>query len=233
MKGILMNRKALTFTALAATLLVGTSAATAFAYQNKGQGRGPEARFVYMLQEFDANKDGQISKDEAKTAQEKMFTTVDADSDGVLTPGEFRTHREAMRAAHQATGMGQGPQGGSGPGVGPKDGTGAQNAQGRGNGPKDGSGRQYGMMRMGNDDDGQGRGMRHGGHGMRDGGQGHGVNRGGQMGGQMGGMRMADADGNGQISKEEAVAAADQLFARMDTNADGVLSAADMPKRNF
>lgn len=219
-----MNRKALTFTALAATLLVGTSAATAFAYQNKGQGRGPEARFVYMLQEFDANKDGQISKDEAKTAQEKMFTTVDADSDGVLTPGEFRTHREAMRAAHQATGMGQGPQGGSGPGVGPKDGTGAQNAQGRGNGPKDGSGRQYGMMRMGNDDDGQGRGMRHGGHGM---------NRGGQMGGQMGGMRMADADGNGQISKEEAVAAADQLFARMDTNADGVLSAADMPKRNF
>ncbi|HLP67996.1 MAG TPA: EF-hand domain-containing protein [Rhizobium sp.] len=189
-----MNRKTITLTALAATLVVGTSAA-AFARQEMAGGRGPEARFVHMLQQFDENKDGKISKDEAKTGQERLFGEIDADKDGTLTPGELRAHREAMRAnapAGKGAGMGTGPQ--------------------------DGTGRQMGMM---------GWKKHHGERAMAEDGQSQGMGHGGRFGG----MRMADADENGQISREEASAASDKFFTRMDSNGDGVLSADDMPKR--
>jgi Ca2+-binding EF-hand superfamily protein len=44
-------------------------------------------------------------------------------------------------------------------------------------------------------------------------------------------MRRADTDENGQVSKQEAVAAFDKLFTRMDRNKDGVISIDDMPDR--
>ncbi len=195
LKGMLMNRKTLTLTALAATLVVGTSAA-AFARQQMGEARGPEVRFVHMLQQFDENKDGKISKDEAKTGRERLFGEIDTDKDGALTPGELRAHREAMRANAPA---------GKGAGMGMEQ--------------QDASGRQMGMMgwkkhhgeRAAMAEDGQRQGMGHG--------------------GRFGGMRMADADENGQISREEVSVASDKFFTRMDRNGDGVLSADDMPKR--
>ncbi|RCW27101.1 EF-hand domain-containing protein [Ciceribacter lividus] len=190
-----MNRKTLTLTALAATLVVGTSAA-AFAHEEMGGARGPEARFVHMLQQFDENKDGKISKDEAKAGQERLFGEIDTDKDGVLTPGELRAHREAMRASAPADGKGAGA----------------------GMGPQDGTGRQMGMM---------GWKKHHGDRAMNEDGQRQGMG----PGGRFGGMRMADADENGQISREEASVAGDKLFTRMDRNGDGVLSADDMPKR--
>lgn len=189
-----MNRKALTLTALAATLVVGTSA-TAFARQEMAGGRGPEARFVHMLQQFDANKDGKISKDEAKAGQERLFGEIDTNKDGALTPGEFRSHREAMRASA--------PADDNDPGMGPQDGTGQQ-------------------MRM----DWK---KHHGDRAMNEDGPRQGMGHGGRFGG----MRMADKDENGQISREEASTASDQFFTRMDRNGDGVLSADDMPKRGI
>ncbi|MEH7838763.1 calcium-binding protein [Rhizobium laguerreae] len=44
-------------------------------------------------------------------------------------------------------------------------------------------------------------------------------------------MQRIDTDQNGQISKQEATAAFDKLFARMDRNKDGVISIDDMPDR--
>lgn len=44
-------------------------------------------------------------------------------------------------------------------------------------------------------------------------------------------FRLIDANHDGKISKEEASAAADKLFARMDTNKDGVISIDDLPDR--
>jgi hypothetical protein len=44
-------------------------------------------------------------------------------------------------------------------------------------------------------------------------------------------MQRIDTDQNGQISKQEAEAAFDKLFARMDRNKDGVISIDDMPDR--
>jgi len=46
-------------------------------------------------------------------------------------------------------------------------------------------------------------------------------------------MQRIDTDENGQISKQEAEAAFDKFFTRMDTNKDGVISIADMPQRPF
>ena len=101
-----MNGKTLTLAAVAASLLVGTTAGGAFAQdrgERRGPGRGgPEVMFVQMLQQHDTNKDGKISKEEATAASTAMFAAVDADKDGVLTPGEMRQHREAMREERKA-----------------------------------------------------------------------------------------------------------------------------------
>ncbi|GEO83607.1 MULTISPECIES: EF-hand domain-containing protein [Alphaproteobacteria] len=254
-----MTGKTLTLAALVGSLLIGTSATTVLAQQDMDRGPGA-AMFVHMLQEFDTNKDGKISKDEAIAARDKMFATVDANNDGVLTPGEFRKQREAMRAARQAemqanapvqSGQGQGNGPGAGQGQGPQDGTGPMNAEpprdATGNqfgwnrnsdrGPRgDCDGPRYGMGRGWGDDDGPRQG-RH--HGMRDDNRGPGMERDGPRGERMGGMgprgmmQMADTDENGQISKDEAAAFADKMFTQMDTNKDGAITADDLPQRGL
>ena len=47
-----------------------------------------------------------------------------------------------------------------------------------------------------------------------------------------GGMfRMIDEDRDGKVTKAEASAASDKLFARMDTNKDNSISIDDLPNR--
>lgn len=46
-------------------------------------------------------------------------------------------------------------------------------------------------------------------------------------------LRRIDTDENGQISKQEAEAAMERLFTRMDRNNDGFISIDDMPDRPF
>lgn len=190
-----MTGKTLTLAAIIGSLLIGTSATAVLARQDMGRDPGGEGMFVRMLQEFDTNKDGKISKDEAKAGQERLFGEIDTNKDGALTPGEFRSHREAMRASA--------PADDNDPGMGPQDGTGQQ-------------------MRM----DWK---KHHGDRAMNEDGPRQGMGHGGRFGG----MRMADKDENGQISREEASTASDQFFTRMDRNGDGVLSADDMPKRGI
>ncbi len=50
-------------------------------------------------------------------------------------------------------------------------------------------------------------------------------------GGGMGMMRMADANGDGVVTRDEYVAATDARFARMDSNGDGVLDESERPGR--
>lgn len=225
-----MNGKTLTLAAVAASLLIGTTAGGAFAQdrgERRGPGRGgPEVMFVQMLQQHDTNKDGKISKEEATAAGTAMFTAIDADKDGVLTPGEMRQHREAMReerkaevqamrAERQAEREAAKTDAPPPPGGAPDE----QAMNDEGPGPGD----------MGPDGD-RPHGKRHGWHNER-------ADRGGDRGGRdgMGGpgrmMRVADTDENGQISQAEATAMADKMFTRMDRNKDGVISADDMPKR--
>ena len=51
---------------------------------------------MHMAAMADANKDGAVSKDEFLAAHDRHFDQVDANKDGQLTPAERRTARTAM-----------------------------------------------------------------------------------------------------------------------------------------
>lgn len=221
-----MNGKTLTLAAVAASLLIGTTAGGAFA-QDRGERRGgpgrggPEVMFVQMLQQYDTNKDGKISKDEATAASTALFAAADADKDGVLTPGEMRQHREAMREERKAAMEAMRAERQA-----EREAAKADAPPPPGGAPQEQAMNDDGPGRDGRDHDGK----RHGWHNER---ADRGWDRGGRDGmrgeGRM--MRVADTDENGQISQAEATAMADRMFTRMDRNKDGFISADDMPKR--
>lgn len=269
-----MNTKKTTMAALAATLLVGASYAAVLAKDGKpeagrpGEGpghermadacgprpmmmRGPAGMFIYALQQFDTNKDGKISKEEAKSAEDKLFAAIDTNKDGVLTPGELRKYHEARMEAWKAE-MPKPPAPDAAKPDAPK--ADADNADAPP--PPPPGGHDDAMMKpmdgpMGGPMDGcgpEGRPMHdamRGGpeHGGPDGGPDRGPMGGPEghhhhprpmmemgMMGPMGWLGRIDTDENGQISKAEADAALDKLFTRLDTNKDGFISADDFPK---
>lgn len=147
----------LTIAALAAAVFAGSFGTAALARQGDRADMPPMARpgvYVFMLKNFDANKDGKIAADEAKAGTDTLFTTIDTDKDGNATPKELRTWRQA-RMAEMHKGMG--PQG-----------TGAMgddaDAGPDGAGNPDGSGPKHGWMK------GHGRHHGKGGHGLMGGG---------------------------------------------------------------
>jgi Ca2+-binding EF-hand superfamily protein len=212
-----MSRNKLIVAALSSVLIVGAAAGSSFAapgdkhkhppkphHMMMGGGpRGPMMRevvFVRMLQQFDTNKDGQISKDEAKNGMETIFAAIDTDKDGSLTPGEIRKYHEAQMAKAKAPADDMEADDDAAPAPPPADADAGQPKP-----PQEEANR------------GPGR------HGMR----GPGMIR------ELMVMQRIDTDENGQISKQEAEAAFDKFFTRMDTNKDGVISIADMPERPF
>jgi Ca2+-binding EF-hand superfamily protein len=212
-----MSRNKLILAALSSVLIVGAAAGSSFAapgdkhkhppkphHMMMGGGpRGPMMRevvFVRMLQQFDTNKDGQISKDEAKNGMETIFAAIDTDKDGSLTPGEIRKYHEAQMAKAKAPADDMAADDDAAPAPPPADADAGQPAP-----PQDEANR------------GPGR------HGMR----GPGMIR------ELMIMQRIDPDENGQISKQEAEAAFDKFFTRMDSNKDGTISIADMPDRPF
>jgi hypothetical protein len=110
-----MYRNKLVLAALSSILVVGATAGTSFAapgdrpdrprpHAMMGGPRGAAFReivFVRMLKQFDENKDGKISKEEATDGLDKVFTAIDSNNDGSLTPGEIRQYRQAERAKHK------------------------------------------------------------------------------------------------------------------------------------
>ncbi|EJC69174.1 hypothetical protein Rleg5DRAFT_4955 [Rhizobium leguminosarum bv. viciae WSM1455] len=107
-----MYRNKLILAALSSTLFFGAAAGAVFAApgdgprQHAGMGRpGPgaaafrEITYVRMLKQFDTNKDGQVSKDEATAGLDKIFAAIDTNKDGSLTPGEIREYRKTQMQA--------------------------------------------------------------------------------------------------------------------------------------
>ncbi|AJC77710.1 EF-hand-like domain-containing protein [Rhizobium etli bv. phaseoli str. IE4803] len=202
-----MYRNKLILAALSSVLVFGAAAGTSFAAPGNGprphhagmDGPGRDAfleiTYVRMLKEFDANKDGKVSKEEATSGLDKIFAAIDTNNDGSLTPGEIRQYRQtqlqAMKDQHKQEAGDE------------KDAKAASDMS---------DGEPGRPARGGHDGH---HWMRHGGNFMR--------------ASMM--MRRADTDENGQISKQEAVAAFDKLFTRMDRNKDGVISIDDMPDR--
>ncbi|MBX5001383.1 calcium-binding protein [Rhizobium lentis] len=105
-----MYRNKLILAALSSAFVFGAAAGTGFAAPgdgprpHPGMGRpGPaafrEVTYIRMLKQFDTNKDGKVSKEEATAGLDKVFATIDTNNDGSLTPGEIRQYREAQMKA--------------------------------------------------------------------------------------------------------------------------------------
>ncbi|NLS02109.1 calcium-binding protein [Rhizobium sp. P32RR-XVIII] len=213
-----MSRNNLLLAALSSVMIVGAAAGASFAApgdkasqpprQMMGDGMRAEAMreiaFVRMLKQFDTNKDGQISKQEGQDGMEKVFAAIDTNNDGSLTPGEIRKYHQAQMKDGKA----------------PADQMGANAPQAGDNGD------QPKVQKRADGDRGRGDGDRGRGDrplGMREGGM--------MMFASM--MRRVDTDENGQISQQEAEAAFEVFFTRMDRSKDGVISIDDMPDRPF
>ncbi|MDV4159198.1 MULTISPECIES: EF-hand domain-containing protein [Rhizobium] len=109
-----MYRNKLILAALSSTLIFGAAAGAGYAAPGDGprqhpgrhgpmHGPGPaafrEITYVRMLKQFDTNKDGQISKDEATAGIDKIFAAIDSNKDGSLTPGEIGAYQKAQMQA--------------------------------------------------------------------------------------------------------------------------------------
>ena len=105
-----MYRNKLILAALSTTLIFGAAAGAVFAAPGDGPRQHPgrhgpapaafrEITYVRMLKQFDTNKDGQVSKDEATAGLDKIFAAIDTNKDGSLTPGEIREYRKTQMQA--------------------------------------------------------------------------------------------------------------------------------------
>ena len=168
-----------------------------------------DVTFVRLLKTADTNKDGKISKEELAARQEALFGEIDANKDGNITRGELLDYRIAKRDEFRKAN----PR----PEV-------AEDDEDRPERPvaerddRDGPRHERADRehRRHDGDRHQARFERHG------------------DGPRMGGgkfFRMIDDDRDGKITKAEASAASDKLFARMDTNKDNTISIDDLPDR--
>ncbi|WJR68302.1 hypothetical protein QTA58_05995 [Neorhizobium sp. CSC1952] len=209
-----MTAKKIVLATLAASLVAG-AALPAIAAPGRG---GPDRRgavmqdvmFVRLLKNADTNKDGKVSKDEMTARQDALFTEIDANKDGTITRGELFDYRQAKREEFRKNNPA------------PQQADNGDDQQDRRADRRDDDRRnrdRHAWDRRGWDHHDRDRrearfdGPRHG-HMMRG-----------------GFFRMVDEDRDGKITKAEASAASDKLFARMDTNKDGTISIDDLPDR--
>lgn len=83
---------------LITALVLGAGVASADAANAKGDKAGHRHG---MFQHLDANKDGKVTKAEAKTVADARFAKLDANKDGAITQEEAKKFHETMRAEHQ------------------------------------------------------------------------------------------------------------------------------------
>jgi Ca2+-binding EF-hand superfamily protein len=66
-----------------------------------GEGRHGDVmhgdRMPPMFGQFDKNKDGRVSREEAREGADRMFSEMDADKDGFISTEEMQAHHRAMR----------------------------------------------------------------------------------------------------------------------------------------
>lgn len=76
--------------------------ATAVAQRGPGGEGDRQMRGERMVERFDANGDGDISKEEIETVRAQEFAAADTNGDGALTLEEVQAHQEAKRAERRA-----------------------------------------------------------------------------------------------------------------------------------
>jgi hypothetical protein len=100
-----MFRKSLTAIVLS-TIAAGAVLAADGAHRGPhGKGPAPEEFLKAHIARVDTNRDGQVSREEAKAGAprwEILFDAVDANKDGQLSQDEIKGFHQRMRQAHQA-----------------------------------------------------------------------------------------------------------------------------------
>jgi Ca2+-binding EF-hand superfamily protein len=206
-KEMSMKARKIAVTALGTLMILSTTASFATAApggrsDHKGRWMSPEAGFVYLLKNGDANKDFKIDAAEFDKLQDDIFARIDKDTDGVITPkevredrmariAEFRAEREKLKAEADLA-----------------DDSDEDNADAKPEAKHDG---KHDKKHSKDAKDRKGP-MRHANLGM---------------------LRFADTDENGQVNKAEMKEAAEKLFKRLDRNGDGAISIEDLPNRPF
>lgn len=218
-----MNAKKIAIAAFGSLLLIGgvaNAASEGFGPGGK-RGHGPmggmraDAAFVRMLKLADADKDGKVTKAEADAGFLKVFEAIDADKDGAATPGEFRAYAKARMEEFRKNN----PKPADAEKPAPEQAARDDGPNGDRRGPH-GDGPRWGKHHGGE------RGEGHRWSGKRKDGEGRPMKAAFIL-------RQADTDENGQVSRDEAVKFGESIFARMDTNKDGVISIDDLPNRPF
>lgn len=81
--------------------LLGSGMALADHHEGGMQGEGMhEGGMPPMFSQFDTNKDGRISQQEAHEGTARMFKEVDTNKDGFISKEEMQAHHKAMHEKH-------------------------------------------------------------------------------------------------------------------------------------
>lgn len=88
-----MKVKSISLIALVALII--PAAVQAQARGNPGQSPARGTGAVNILERFDTNQNGSLSKDEVRGRLANNFEAIDADGDGEITRREMRTFRQA------------------------------------------------------------------------------------------------------------------------------------------
>jgi Ca2+-binding EF-hand superfamily protein len=195
-----MKHKSIAILALGSSFVLAGAVALAGDGHGKHEGRGHGGPGKHLFAQMDANKDGKVTRDEARSAGERLFQKIDLDKDGSVTEAEAQTGMQALgkeRAQERFTA---------------KD----TNHDGKLSADESKMPAER-FTRIDTNKDGfltqeeltqafqpQGEGPR----------AKFGANQFAKM----------DADKNGKVTKAEALAAAETRFARLDANKDGVIT---------
>lgn len=178
-----------------------------------------------FMTNWDLNSDGQVTAAEVLERRADLFDSFDANEDGILQPEELADHdamRDAMRDANRPQGnqpgFGQGHGGGHG-------GQGGMMQGQRGQGRMQQPGGKSECGRMG-PHAGKGQPGKMGPQGSN-GQRGMGPQGGAAHNGPQQMTSQLDADGDGQISRDEFIKAGEDWLTRFDRNGDGVVTADD------
>jgi Ca2+-binding EF-hand superfamily protein len=91
-----MKHKSIAVLTLGSTLVLAGAVALAGEGHGKERGHGHGGPAKHFFAEMDANKDGKVTRDEAKSAGDRLFQQLDLDKDGTVTEAEAQAGMAAL-----------------------------------------------------------------------------------------------------------------------------------------